>query len=194
VRIPACCQLDLGAVGKAWLADRLVERVVDGWGWDAVADMGGDIRAVGVTRPWNIAADPQLDGWPPTVMSVTDAGLATSGVGRRRWRTTADGQAHHIIDPRTGKPAATPWWTASVLAADAKDANAAATAAIVLGDAAPGWLDAAALDAWLVPAPDHPATARRIGRWPSDERAHDPGSATTSASSIRRSPTKAGRR
>lgn len=170
VRIPPGCQLDLGAIGKAWLADRLVERVVDGWGDDAIADMGGDVRAVGVSRPWTLAADPQLAGWRASVMSVSDAGLATSGVGRRRWRTTEGVLAHHIIDPRTGRPAATPWWTASVLAADAKDANAAATAAVVLGDAAPEWLDAAALDAWLVPAPDQPAaSARRIGRWPSGE-------------------------
>lgn len=170
VRIPRCCRLDLGAVGKAWLADRLVERVVDGWGYDAVADMGGDIRAVGRQRPWTLAADPRLAGWKPSAMSVTDAGLATSGQGERRWTTASGAPAHHIIDPRTGRSAATPWWTASVLAADAAQANTAATAAMVLGTEAPGWLAARGLDAWLVPAPGGEGPACVLGQWPGGRR------------------------
>jgi thiamine biosynthesis lipoprotein len=167
VRIPKGCQLDLGAIAKAWLADHLAERLVDGWDFDAIANMGGDIRAVGLSQAWTIEADPQLDGWPPMAMTVTDSGLATSGQGLRRWTTPSGGIGHHIIDPRTGRPAATPWWTASVLAADARDANTASTAAMVLGHSAADWLTAHGLDAWLVPAPGHDRTeARVLGRWP----------------------------
>lgn len=169
MRVPTCCELDLGAVAKAWLADQLVARVVGDWGCDALADMGGDVRAVGVTAPWTVAADPELPGWQPHAMGVTDAGLATSGQGRRRWRTRSGGLAHHIIDPRTGRPADTPWWTASVLAADAAQANTAATAAMVLGAGAPTWLTERGLDAWLVPAPGQALPPHELGRWPADD-------------------------
>lgn len=172
VRVPEGCELDLGAVAKAWLADHLAERLVDGWNLDVIANLGGDLRAIGLSQPWTIAADPQLDGWQSQAMTVTDAALATSGQGLRRWATTSGEIAHHIIDPRTGRPAVTPWWTASVLAADARDANTASTAAMVLGHSAPGWLAGHGLDAWLVPAPGHDRSeARFVGRWPGSTEA-----------------------
>jgi thiamine biosynthesis lipoprotein len=67
----------------------------------------------------------------------------------RRWRA-AGAEHHHIVDPRTGRSAREIWRTASVAAASCVDANAASTAAIVLGDAAPGWLERTGLSARLV--------------------------------------------
>ena len=89
-------------------------------------------------------------------MELTDAGLATSGVGHRSWRG-----GHHLIDPRTGLPAQTPWTSVSVLAGTAAGANAASTAAAVLGDAGPAWLAGMGLDGWFVGAHDE----RCVGRW-----------------------------
>jgi len=57
---------------------------------------------------------------------------------------------HHILDPRSGLPAAPVWRTASVAAASCADANAASTAAIIRGEAALAWLDGAGLPARLV--------------------------------------------
>jgi thiamine biosynthesis lipoprotein len=70
---------------------------------------------------------------------------------------------HHILDPRTGLPAAGPWRTVSVAAATCAEANAAATAAIVAGDRAQAWLTAQGLPARLV-AID--GTVRFTGGWP----------------------------
>ena len=58
--------------------------------------------------------------------------------------------AHHIIDPRTHQPASVVWRTVSVTARDCVEANAAATASIVLGAAAPAWLARRGLPARLV--------------------------------------------
>ena len=57
---------------------------------------------------------------------------------------------HHIVDPRTGEPAAERWRTASVAAATCVDANTASTAAIVLGRHAADWLAQRGLPARLV--------------------------------------------
>jgi thiamine biosynthesis lipoprotein len=84
--------VDLGGVGKGWLADRLAERLED-----AVVNLGGDLRALGdgpTGEGWTVGL---CDG---SAVLVRDAGIATSGRGGRRW---AGG--HHLVDPRTGRPA-----------------------------------------------------------------------------------------
>jgi thiamine biosynthesis lipoprotein len=92
------------------------------------------------------ARDAGGDG--PTI-ALRSGGLATSSTTVRRWRA-GGAEQHHILDPRTGRPAPEIWRTASVAAATCVDANAASTAAIVLGEAAPDWLARTGLAARLV--------------------------------------------
>lgn len=155
VRIPPGMVLDLGATAKAWLADSLAGTVFDATGAAVLANMGGDIRAIAADEPWAVWLEPQRSGVAPVELAVRDAGVATSGVAKRRWEG-----GHHIIDPRTGAPAQECWWSASVVAADAVGANAAATASVVLGPQAVPWLQQQGLVAWLVGGG---GTATRIG-------------------------------
>ena len=161
VRIPPGAQLDLGAIAKAWLADRLAEQL---WrtGHPALADIGGDIRAIGADPQWVLDVDTGGVRTGSVPFAVPDAGLATSGTDRRQWRGAGGRRRHHIIDPRTGDSAVTPWRTASVLAATAQQANAASTAAVILGEQAPSWLASLGVDGLLVS--DEGAVA--VGRWP----------------------------
>jgi thiamine biosynthesis lipoprotein len=93
-------------------------------------------------------------------------GLATSSTTARRW--TRGGQVmHHIMDPRSGVPAASPWRTVSVTAASCVDANIASTASIIAGADAVGWLGAAGLDARLV---THAGEVQVVGNWPAQRR------------------------
>lgn len=154
VRIPRGSALDLGAVAKGWLADRLATTVHASTGWDCAANMGGDLRVVSPRAPWVVAAEAQ-DG-RTTDLELHDAGLATSGLGHRSW----DG-GHHIIDPRSGLPAKTCWASVSVLAATAAGANAAATAGMVLGEEAADWFEQRGLDAWC----SGPRAEALSGRW-----------------------------
>jgi thiamine biosynthesis lipoprotein len=84
----------------------------------------------------------------PTVVLRT-GGLATSGTRARRWRRGGE-ELHHLIDPRTGRPAPEVWRTATVAAACCVDANIASTAAIIRGARAVDWLDELGLAARLV--------------------------------------------
>ena len=70
---------------------------------------------------------------------------------------------HHILDPRTGLPAAPVWRTVSVAAATCADANTAATAAIIRGDKAPPWLTSLNLPARLVSVE---GTITTVAGWP----------------------------
>ncbi len=170
VRIPPGAELDLGAIAKAWLADRLAEALAEDLAADVVANMGGDLRAISSGTPWTVGVDHGgMDQGRVAAredLLVTDCALATSSRGRRRW-TCGGRDAHHLIDPRTGRPAKSPWLAVSVLAADAVQANAAASAALVLGAPAPTWLAGTGLDG-LFTAADGPIL--RVGSWPTTWR------------------------
>jgi thiamine biosynthesis lipoprotein len=156
VRLPQGVQVDLGATGKALIADRAVARIAT-HRTGALVSVGGDLATAGPAP---------RDGWLVRVtddhraatggecIRLTSGALATSGTAAR---------GAHIIDPRDGLPAAGPWRTAAVAAATCVDANAASTAAIVLGEHAPEWLAAAGLPALLVA---HDGTTVRVAGWP----------------------------
>jgi len=120
--------LDFGGVGKGWLADLMIDRFDN-----AVVNLGGDLRARGNGRDgagWRVVL---VDG---TALRLHDGGVATSGIGERRW---AGG--HHIIDPRTGTPAITDLDSVCVAASTAFRAEVFAKGALIVGgDAARGWL------------------------------------------------------
>jgi thiamine biosynthesis lipoprotein len=124
------CAVDLGGVGKGWLADTLCERFDN-----AAVNLGGDIRVRGAgleARGWPVAL---CDG---SVVESLDAGIATSGPSGRRWPG-----GHHLIDPRTGSPARSLFHDVSVVAASALRADVLAKGACLVGPALAGeWLRA----------------------------------------------------
>ena len=70
---------------------------------------------------------------------------------------------HHILDPQTGTPVPPVWDCVSVAASTCLAANAASTAAVVLGDAAVAWLQDRDLPACLVA---RSGDVVRLGGWP----------------------------
>jgi thiamine biosynthesis lipoprotein len=154
VRLPKSVELDLGATAKALAADRTARAIFDRTRAGVLVSLGGDVAVAGETPPqrWSIriaddTAAPLHANGP--VVGIATGGLATSGTTVRRW-TTSEGEFHHIVDPRTGRPAPAYWRTVTVTASSCVGANTASTAAIVLGEAAPSWLAALRLPARLV--------------------------------------------
>ncbi len=172
LRVPTGVELDLGATAKAVAADDAAAAIAASSGSGALVSLGGDLA---------IAGGAPRDGWPVLIADdhsspigspgqsvvLTTGGLATSSTAVRRWRTNV-GEAHHIIDPRTGRPAITPWRTVSVAAARCFIANMAATTAIVLGDAALDWLSERRLPARCV---RRDGSVVAVGGWPEEARA-----------------------
>ena len=167
--VPSGVGIDLGATAKALAADRAVARIsglIDG---GVLVSLGGDIAVAGQAPPggWRIAvADDHRTGSPVhQLVSITSGGIATSSTVTRRWRTSS-GWLHHIVDPRTGTNPEPCWRTVSVAAGSCLDANAASTAAIVLGPAAPDWLFQRRLPALLV---DLDGNTTAINGWPTTD-------------------------
>jgi thiamine biosynthesis lipoprotein len=166
--LPRGVGLDLGATAKAWAADRAAQRIHDSLGCSVLVSLGGDIAVAGPApdEGWAVSVGEDhrrtcLEADP--VVALREGGLATSSTTCRSWRR-AGLTHHHIVDPRTGASAAPVWRTVSVAAATCVDANAAATAAVVLGADAPDWLEALGLPARLVAADSIVRTAG----WPAD--------------------------
>ena len=129
-----------------------------------LVNLGGDIAVAGPAPAggWPVRVTDDHDAPPQApgqALTLRSGGLATSSTTVRRWGAGA----HHIIDPRTGLPALSPWRTVSVTAATCVDANTASTAAIVLGGDAPAWLAARRLPARLV---DHEGRTQTVAGWP----------------------------
>jgi thiamine biosynthesis lipoprotein len=186
VRVPRGVEIDLGATAKAFAANRAALDIAAATGAGVIVNLGGDC---------SIAGPPPEGGWTIRVTDRHDApahssgpgagatialetgGLATSGTSARNW-TRGARRLHHLVDPRTGWPAAPVWRTATVAAPTCVDANVASTAAIVLGDRARPWLEARGLPARLV-TPDGAVFV--LGGWP-DEPADAEESGTGDAS------------
>jgi thiamine biosynthesis lipoprotein len=176
--------LDLGAVAKGLAIDTAARELqaFGGFGIDA----GGDLYLGGCNpdgRPWSVGIrHPRLDGELIDMLQASDQAVCTSGDYERR--SPYDPEAHHIIDPRSGRsPAAVA--SATVLAPGAMLGDALATAAFVLGPVAgidflerqgvAGLIFTDALERYATPNLPSlrfpPAPGRRIGRAdpPADE-------------------------
>jgi FAD:protein FMN transferase len=125
--LPAGVALDLNGVVKARTVDdalALVRR-------DGFVSAGGDLAARG---------SPSVGLPGGDAVRLVRGGLATSGTDRRRWRRGGVEQ-HHLIDPRTGAPARSPWLQVTACGQSCLSADIAAKAALVLGHDGPRWLD-----------------------------------------------------
>ncbi|GAA2111572.1 FAD:protein FMN transferase [Microlunatus panaciterrae] len=174
VMVPRGVDLDLGASAKAWAADRAARSCRDTLGGSYLVNLGGDLAVAGPgpAGGWRVAID---DASGPggggsevdrPVVTIRSGGLATSSTALRTW-WSGERRVHHILDPRTGDAAAPIWRTVSVTAATCERANAAATAAIILGAEAPEWLARRGLSARLV---NQEGMAVFVSRWPEDRK------------------------
>jgi FAD:protein FMN transferase len=127
-------RIGIAAIGKGYGVDRAAQVLVERGVEHFMVDGGGDIRARGAhpKRPWRVGvAHPRQRDKLLASVPIGDAAVVTSGDYEHFFER--DGQRyHHIIDPRTARPARASV-AATVRAANATDADALATAFFVLG-------------------------------------------------------------
>ncbi|MFZ0159812.1 MAG: FAD:protein FMN transferase [Kineosporiaceae bacterium] len=162
--VPEGVILDLGATAKAWAADTAAAAMSAALGCGVLVSLGGDIAVCGPapTGGWPIAVQDTETAHSPATVAITAGGLATSGTAARRWHRGSD-LLHHVLDPRTGMPARTPWRAITVAAPSALEANVATTTAVVRGGAGLDWLRGLGLPARLVA---ETGEVTLLGGWP----------------------------
>ncbi len=151
LRIPAGTALDLGATAKAWASDLISQSIAEEQRTAVALSLGGDVAVAAADRPtwWPIEIREHPDEEGGTQVAIASGGLATSSTTVRRW-TVAGASHHHLVDPRTGRPARTRWRTVSATGPSATAANVATTAAVILGEEAEEWLTGHGVAARLV--------------------------------------------
>ncbi|MEV5877337.1 FAD:protein FMN transferase [Streptomyces sp. NPDC052101] len=136
ILVPEGARLDLGGIGKGYAADLVAYELRTARAAGALVNLGGDVRVSG-TPPtdagWVVSvADPWQDGRDLVTLAVAEGAVATSSRLRRSWRRGGQ-EAHHLIDPRTGAPAADGIAAVTVVAQQAHWAEILAKAALIAG-------------------------------------------------------------
>ncbi|HYW29226.1 MAG TPA: FAD:protein FMN transferase [Gaiellales bacterium] len=125
-RIPDGRALDLGGIAKSWTvlrAGRLAAVLTDEP--RLLVDGGGDLYAVRGDHLVDVAGGLWAEEPDLRIELHADEGVATSSTAKRRWRNADGVEAHHLIDPETGRPC--PPAQATVCAPDPVTADVLAT-------------------------------------------------------------------
>ncbi|RXF75581.1 FAD:protein FMN transferase [Hansschlegelia zhihuaiae] len=129
--------LDLNGIAKGYGVDRLAE-TLGGFGvGSALVGIDGEMRALGLRsdrEPWAIAVeapDPMRRA-PNSILTLQDAAVATSG-DYRHWIEMQGRRLSHTMDPKRGAPLVTSPASVTVVARTCAEADAWATALMVLG-------------------------------------------------------------
>ncbi|HXH02847.1 MAG TPA: FAD:protein FMN transferase [Candidatus Competibacteraceae bacterium] len=129
--------VDLSAIAKGYAVDRVAELLERHAIRDYLVEIGGELRASGrnaQASPWRVAVEKPLAGARSveTVIAVERGSIATSGDYRNFFEV--DGQRYsHEIDPHSGWPIAHRLASVTVVADNCMEADAWATALLVLG-------------------------------------------------------------
>jgi len=167
--LPAGAAIDLGGVGKGWTADLITEWLLGAGAVAACVNLGGDLRTRGVVPEPDgliVGVEDPFGGPDLALLRIHDAGVATTARTRRHWpaATCAPRQVgpsdtavdtpvdmHHVIDPATGRPAATGIAAVTVVAPSGALAEVAAKAVFLAGeDDLDPWLEALCASALIV--------------------------------------------
>lgn len=136
-RIPYGTAIDLGGCGKGYVGDQLAAMIPE-WVSGFWFSLGGDLVAGGTDEngeSWKIgvqdAESPHKNRAFITVPPHSQLAIATSGTTHRRG--VKDGKTwHHLIDPRTLRPAVTTMRVATVCAKSSLTADVLASCAVIL--------------------------------------------------------------
>lgn len=136
-------RLDFGAIAKGYAVDKAVEAMQKCGALGGLVAASGDIRVfgtppkgknfwiIGLQDPNKVITDSLDMSQPLLVLHINDAAVSTSG-DYRRFAQIKGKKYSHIIDPRTGTSSRT-LSSVTIIAPNATDADALATAVSVMG-------------------------------------------------------------
>ncbi len=135
IRLPRDVSLDLGGIAKGLAVDAAIAELARLGAGPAAVEAGGDAAVIG--------SPDGMTGWPIAIevpggsraVAIPSGAIATSGISRRAWRVGEESR-HHLVDPRSGRPADHSLWSVTAFAALCGQAEVAAKVAFILGPAA----------------------------------------------------------
>ena len=135
---PGGVRLDLSSVAKGFAVDKVSAWLASCGVADRLVEIGGELAGQGIKpngQPWWVALeDPHQDNptIPGTLVALHGLAIATSG-DSQRWFDASGRRWSHTIDPRSGWPVSDRLASVTVLHRRCMQADALATALLVLG-------------------------------------------------------------
>lgn len=131
-------RVDLSAIAKGWAVDRLLAALAEAGVAHAMVEVGGEVSTRGPTReggPWRIGIErPSPDGTVRLQRTIPLVNRSVASSGNYRNFYVLDGRTvAHTIDPRTGRPVQHRLRGVSVVTEHCMEADALATALMVMG-------------------------------------------------------------
>jgi len=130
-------QIDLSGSAKGEIIDGVCALLDQRGIGNYLVEIGGEIRTRGSgkdERGWTVGLENGSQRSERSTLSLRDYSVATSGTYRQSKPNPDSAKpASHLIDPRTGRPVEHDLVAVNVLAPTARDADALATALMILG-------------------------------------------------------------
>ncbi len=135
--------LDFSSIAKGMACDEIGRMLVRNGAVNWLVEIGGEVMASGTNShgtPWHVSVDMptsendgniQHDG--AMVIALDSGAVATSG-NYRKWREEGGNKLSHIVDPKTGDSHVGTLLSVTVIAGDCMNADAWATACMVMGE------------------------------------------------------------
>ncbi len=136
IKIPSDMQIDLGALGKGYAADKLRNSLVSKSIDKAIINLGGNVLVIGrkdIDNLWTIGLQDPLDTSKIfAALEVESSSIVTSGTYERFFYQ--DGvKYHHILDPDTLYPCKSDIISSSIIGKDSLICDCLSTTCFLLG-------------------------------------------------------------
>jgi thiamine biosynthesis lipoprotein len=138
IRLAPGIKIDLGGIAKGMTVDRAARLLREAGFSSFMISAGGDMYLEGQppqdNRGWLVEVANEAPGHSGNIatLQVFNKAVATSSTTGRRWQLGGQTR-HHLIDPRTGQPAATDLAGVTVVAETVEMADVMAKTALILG-------------------------------------------------------------
>ncbi len=132
-------QLELGAVAKGYIADRVKEFLLSKGVQSAIINLGGNILLVG-EKPegaaFHVGIQKPFEDRDSVVVAISDlkdCSMVSSGIYERYFYDASGNFYHHILDTKTGYPCDTDLLQVTIISKDSATGDALSTACFALG-------------------------------------------------------------
>ena len=132
-------QLELGAVAKGYIADRVKDYLLSNGVSSAIINLGGNILLVG-EKPdgsaFHIGIQKPFEDRDSVVVAISelkDCSMVSSGIYERYFYDKDGTFYHHILNPSTGYPCETGLLQVTIISKDSATGDALSTACFALG-------------------------------------------------------------
>ncbi|MEJ2028967.1 MAG: FAD:protein FMN transferase [Maritimibacter sp.] len=129
--------LDLSGIAKGYGVDRLAETARNHGFDNALLSIDGELRALGLgpdEAPWSVAVEkPDYETREPYAMLELEEGAVATSGDYRHWVNVGAQKLSHTMDPRRGGPLTDAPASVTVIAQTCMEADAFATALMVMG-------------------------------------------------------------